>query len=83
MCALRATSADPGLRDAREAIRLVEADARASEAPWLLDTLAAAYAADSRFDDAIRTAEREARIATAQGRSSLREIEDRLVWYRQ
>jgi tetratricopeptide (TPR) repeat protein len=80
---LLATAADPALRDPREAIRLVEADANSSEAPWLLDTLAAAYAADGRFDDAIRTADRAARIATRQALTvSADRIRDRLSLYR-
>jgi tetratricopeptide (TPR) repeat protein len=80
---LLATAADPALRDPREAIRLVEADANSSEAPWLLDTLAAAYAADGRFDDAIRTADRAARIATRQALTvSADGIRDRLSLYR-
>jgi len=80
---LLATAADPALRDPREAIRLVEADAHSSEAPWLLDTLAAAYAADGRFDEAIRTAERAARIASRQALTESAEgIRDRLSLYR-
>jgi tetratricopeptide (TPR) repeat protein len=81
---LLATAADPALRDPAEAIRLVETDAVASEAPWLLDTLAAAYAADGRFDDAVRTADRAARIATERNRpAEAREIRERLALYRQ
>ena len=80
---LLATAADPALRDPREAIRLVEADARGSEAPWLLDTLAAAYAADGRFEQAIQTADRAARIATEQKlTASAEEIRERLSLYR-
>ncbi len=81
---LLATAADPALRDPREAILLVEADAQGSEAPWLLDTLAAAYAADGRFEEAIRTADRAARIATEQElTASAEEIRARLSLYRQ
>jgi tetratricopeptide (TPR) repeat protein len=81
---LLATAADPALRDPREAIRLVEADAHGSEAPWLLDTLAAAYAADGRFEEAIRTADRAARLATEQDQAaSAEEIRERLSLYRQ
>jgi hypothetical protein len=50
----------------------------------LLDTLAAAYAADGRFDEAIRTADRAARIATEQELTdSAEKIRDRLSLYRQ
>ncbi len=80
---LLATAADPALRDPREAIRLVEADARGSEAPWLLDTLAAAYAADGRFEQAIQTVDRAARIASEQKlTASAEEIRERLSLYR-
>ncbi len=81
---LLATAADPALRDPQEAIRLVEADAQAAQAAWLLDTLAAAYAADGRFEEAIRTADRAARIATEQQlTASAEEIRERLSLYRQ
>ena len=81
---LLATAADPALRDPQEAIRLVEADAQGAEAAWLLDTLAAAYAADGRFEEAIRTADRAARIATEQQlTASAEEIRERLSLYRQ
>jgi tetratricopeptide (TPR) repeat protein len=80
---LLATTADPALRNPGEAIRLVEANAQGSEAPWLLDTLAAAYAADGRFEQAIRTADRAARIATEQEQTaSAQEIRERLAQYR-
>jgi tetratricopeptide (TPR) repeat protein len=79
---LLATAADPALRDPGEAIRLVEADAVASEEPWLLDTLAAAYAAAGRFDDAVRTAERAARIAERDPTAITGEIRARLSLYR-
>ena len=80
---LLATAADPALRDPREAIRLIEADAQASEAPWLLDTLAAAYAADGRFEEAIRTADRAASLATEkQLTASVEEIRESLSLYR-
>ncbi len=80
---LLATTADAALRDPGEAIRLVEADAQGSDAPWLLDTLAAAYAADGRFEEAIRTADRAARIATEQEQTaSAEQIRERLALYR-
>ena len=54
-----ATAPDANLRDPAEAIRLAEfacAD-RAATRPGWLDTLAAAYAANGQFDDAVRTGE--------------------------
>ena len=73
-----ATHPDPRVRDPREAIRLAE---RASELtggrlPTILDTLAAAYAADGRFDQAVETARRALGIevdASIRGRLELYE----------
>jgi tetratricopeptide (TPR) repeat protein len=64
-----ATTSREELRDPGEALRIVEAAvARAPEEhPVLLDTLAAAQAAAGRFDDAIRSAARGARLAAARG----------------
>jgi tetratricopeptide (TPR) repeat protein len=60
---LLATSSDPAVRDPAVATaaaeRLVEVDAK----PRHLVTLAAAYAAGGRFDDAVRTASRAAELA--------------------
>ena len=55
---IRATSADPALRDPAEAVRLAErADALKSHRDVIaIDALAAAYAAAGRFDDAVRVA---------------------------
>jgi tetratricopeptide (TPR) repeat protein len=80
---LLATAADPALRDPQEAILLIEADALDSEAPWLLDTLAAAYAADGRFEEAVRTADRAAKIASEQDLTAIaEEARQRLSLYR-
>ena len=65
---LRATAPEPDLRDVRRAITLAER-ARSlygDTHPVLLDTLAAAYAADGRFDEAIALA----REAAARSRES-------------
>jgi tetratricopeptide (TPR) repeat protein len=52
-----ATTPDPGLRDPEQAIRVAEsALAEPETRPQLLDTLAAAYAAAGRYEDAARTA---------------------------
>jgi spermidine synthase len=58
-----ATTGDPALRSPEEAIALIEAPALGSDNPWLLDTLAAAYAAAGRFDAAVSTAGRALRLA--------------------
>ena len=51
--------------------------------PAYLDTLAAAYAAAGRFDDAIATAQKAVELARSAGRTSLvKEIEPRLSLYR-
>ena len=62
---IRATSPDPTLRDAAEAVRLAERSCSRSKNPdsGQLDTLAAAYAAAGDFDRAVETAERAAQLA--------------------
>jgi Tfp pilus assembly protein PilF len=64
-----ATSADPRLRDGREALELAESlcrDASCGE-PELLQTLAAAHAATGAFDEAARVAARGAEQARGRG----------------
>jgi tetratricopeptide (TPR) repeat protein len=53
---LLATTADPGLRDGAEAVRLAEGVCQATQfrQPGFLSTLAGAYAAAGRFDEAIQ-----------------------------
>ena len=65
---LLATSPETELRGAAEAVTLAEQAVRIAggEHPQVLDTLAAAYAADGRFDQAIQTA----RTAAAQARAT-------------
>lgn len=82
---LLATCADPSLRDPEEAIRLAQGALRAvsGEPPWILDTLAAGYAAAGRYDDAIRTARRAEALALERDLSDLaREIHEHLDRYR-
>ncbi len=79
-----ATSANPELRDAREAVRLAESAARRAQVPDadLLDTLAAAQAAAGRFDAAVATAELAAERAGAAGQEALAAaIRERLALY--
>ncbi len=80
-----ATSSDPALRDPDEAVRLAEAAARLAGEPDadLLDTLAAAYASASRFDEATAVAQRAARRAERDGQVALAgAIGERLALYR-
>jgi cytochrome c-type biogenesis protein CcmH/NrfG len=60
---LLATSADPTVRKVSAGTAIAEGLVQADEQPAYLDTLAAAYAADRRFDDAVRTATRAAELA--------------------
>jgi tetratricopeptide (TPR) repeat protein len=60
---LLSTSADPAVRNPEVAIGAAEQLVKVAETPRHLDTLAAAYAAGGRFDDAVRTAARAAELA--------------------
>ena len=72
---IRATAADPSLRDAAEAVRLAErADAAARHQDVAaLDALGAAYAAAGRYDEAVRTARSGLDLATASGQTAVAE----------
>lgn len=67
---LRATYPDPEYRDAKEAVKLAERSLdlwKGHQPPaQVLDTLAAAYANASRFDDAMRAGRRALDLATLQ-----------------
>jgi tetratricopeptide (TPR) repeat protein len=83
---LLATHPDPDVREPRAAIDLVEGLRRPGERldPDQLDTLAAAYAAAGRFEEAGLTASAAAQLARAAGRLELAaEIETRLRLYRE
>ena len=81
-----ATSGDPRVRQPEEAVRLAESLVREAEKPdpnWL-DTLAAAYAAAGRFEDATRVASQAAALAQEQGQTGIGEqIRARLALYRE
>jgi tetratricopeptide (TPR) repeat protein len=68
---IRATAANPALRDTEEALRLaVLADeATAHRDSGAMDALAAAYASAGRFDDAVRVARAAADVAAAAGQT--------------
>lgn len=81
---LLATHPDERVRDARRAVELSE---RVAQPPrdreaWALDTLAAAYAADGRFDEALATANRARGFAVAARDTGLvRELDGRIAAY--
>ena len=81
-----ATSGDPRIRQPEEAIGLAESlvrDGQKSDANSL-DTLAAAYAAAGRFDEAIRVATQAEALAQKQGESEVGDqIRSRLALYRE
>jgi len=80
-----ATHPDPGVRDVTEAVRLAEAACGQTgfEDEIYLHTLAVAYAAEGRYDDAIRTAEKAVELARRHGRNGLAaEIEKHLTMFR-
>jgi tetratricopeptide (TPR) repeat protein len=82
---LLATSRDPSLRDPREAVRLAELAVEKQTEPnaGFLDTLAVSYAADGRFDDAVRTATSAAELAETRGQAAMaREIRGRIALFR-
>ncbi|MCI0748727.1 MAG: tetratricopeptide repeat protein [Verrucomicrobia subdivision 3 bacterium] len=72
---LRATHPEARFRDGSEAVRLAERACELTQRsePFLLGTLAAAYAEVGRFDDAIKTAEQAIQLAEAHGKKSVAE----------
>ena len=83
LACLLATAADASLRDGAEAVRLAErACALTSyQNTRVLSTLAAAYAEDGRFDDAVATAQKACTLATQQGQAALLEGNRRMLQY--
>jgi len=78
------TCADDGVRNPEEAVRLAEGVCRdvGWSVPRSLDTLAAAYAAADRFDDAARAARRALEYAESGGDDSITaQIRRRLTLY--
>ena len=68
-----ATSPDPSLRDGPKAVELAEQALRlsAGRIPILFRTLAAAYAENGRFSEAIQTAQKGIELANSQGNPAL------------
>ena len=81
---LLATHRDPTVRSPDEAVRHAERAASLKpDDPAVLDTLAASYAAAGRFEEALATSSRAARLAEERGLSSMaRAIEERGERYR-
>lgn len=82
---LLATSPDPTVRDGREALRFAKraADSKMGADPSSLDTLAASYAEQGRFAEAVAAAEKALELAREQAREDLAgAIEQRLSLYR-
>ena len=82
---LRATCPDTSLRDGAKAVELAQQADQLSDGknPVFTRTLAAAYAENGRFNDAIETAQRAAQLATAQGEPALaNQIEQDVDLYR-
>ena len=82
---LLATRAEASAEERREAVPLAEraSAARGGADPSLLDTLAVAYAAAGRFDEAVATAARAAALADAAGQpQTAREMRERGALYR-
>lgn len=83
---LLATAPDAGLRKPDEALRLAQRAAELSrnQDPTILDTLAAAYAAASQFDQAVTTAQAALTLANrTDDRELMTFIRQRLDLYRQ
>ncbi|NIL99796.1 MAG: tetratricopeptide repeat protein [Acidobacteria bacterium] len=76
-----AAGADPQVRDVDAAVRLAEQVCRGTNyrVPELMDTLAVAYAAAGRFNEAVDAARKSAKLAADAGRTAFAsEIEARL-----
>jgi tetratricopeptide (TPR) repeat protein len=83
---IRATTWDPALRDAAEAVTLAERAAATTERRSVstLDALAAAYASAGRFDDAVTAARSGIELASAAGQTGVAEqFRQRLALYQQ
>ncbi len=83
---LLATCADPAVRKPSEAIRLAESVCEKSrrKLPSTLDTLAAAYAAAGRFDDAVSTMNEALSLLPSAGQIVNSDVmRDRLLLYKQ
>src|SRR5436189_647825 len=81
-----ATSPDDSLRDRAKAVQLAEQAMRISggRIPLTFRTLAAAYAENGRFSEAIQTAQRGIELANSRGNSGLAtELQSNIVLYQE
>jgi len=81
---LLATASNISVQDANKAIEFAQraCELKGYNEPELLDTLAAAYAAAGRFNDAVTTASQAVEVAKARGREDFAgEIENRIKLY--
>lgn len=81
-----ATSPDDSLRDGAKAVQLAEQAMRISggRIPIIFRTLAAAYAENGRFSEAIQTAQRGIELANSRGNSGLAtELQSSIVLYQE
>jgi tetratricopeptide (TPR) repeat protein len=78
---LRATASDPQLRNGKEAVLLAERACQLTQykMPFLVGTLAAAYAETGRFNEAIATAEKASTLALAQGQKEIAAKNEQLL----
>jgi len=82
---LLATVEDEKLRNPSEAVRLAEGACKLTDytQPGMLDTLAAAYAAEGRFPEAVKTAERALQLALSlEQKELIKDIRAHLRMYR-
>jgi tetratricopeptide (TPR) repeat protein len=79
---IQATSRSDSLYDPEESLRLALKACKISQRPELLDTLSAAYAANSQFSEAVSTAGKAIESAKEQGNEALAgRIRNRLKMY--
>ena len=81
---LLATWHQADIRNPQEAVRIAEQGCKITDYKnlSLLDTLAAAYAAAGRFDEAIATADRALELARlSQSEEMIKEMQDRMRLY--
>jgi arylsulfatase A-like enzyme/Flp pilus assembly protein TadD len=82
---IRATSEEAGLLNPKEAVRLAQRACELSgyQYPLFLNTLAAAYGASNRFDEAIETAQKALGLALSANQQQLAdEIKEQLELYK-
>jgi tetratricopeptide (TPR) repeat protein len=82
---LLATASETEFRNGKEALQLARSlcEKTANRSPGSLDALAAAYAENHRFEEAVQTAQQAQQLAVAEGQRGLaRQIQARLQLYK-